>query len=192
MTRILVVRHGPTEWNALSRIQGRADLPLSDEGRIRVRDWRLPDGWRSAVCLSSPLRRALETARILGLTPEPDERLIEMDWGAWEGRRLADLRRELGEAMAANERRGLDFRPSGGESPRDVQSRLGPLLQQVSEPTIFVTHKGVLRALYALASGWSMEQDAPDKLRDGCAHVFAMTAGAVAVVQLNIPLTCSS
>ena len=64
-------------------------------------------------------------------------------------------------AMIENEARGLDFRPPGGESPRDVQARLRPFLESLRDPTIAVTHKGVLRALYALATGWTMERKAP-------------------------------
>src|SRR3546814_10532072 len=58
--------------------------------------------------------------------------LVETDWGAWEGRTLAELRADLGAGMAANEARGLDFRPPGGESPRDVQDRMRPLLAELA------------------------------------------------------------
>ena len=54
--------------------------------------------------------------------------LIETDWGHWEGRTLAELRQRHGGEMAALEARGLDFRPPGGESPRDVQARLASWL----------------------------------------------------------------
>ncbi len=131
----------------------------------------------------------METAALLGLDPRPEPRLVEMAWGAWEGRRLADLRGELGDAMLENEARGLDFRPPGGESPRDVQERLKPLLASLTRPTVFVTHKGVLRALYALATGWSMTEKGPEKLRDRCAHAFRVAAdGTPAVEKLNIAL----
>jgi probable phosphoglycerate mutase len=189
VTRLLVIRHGETDWNAAQLMQGRADRRLSEAGRASFRSVRLPPGWDGAVCLASPLQRAMETARLLGLDPVAEDRLIEMDWGEWEGRSLAELRAEEGEAMAENEAHGLDFRPPGGESPRDVQARLKPLLAGLATPTVAVTHKGVLRALYALATGWSMKEKPPDKLRDGCAHAFDVGAdGAPAVAELNIPL----
>jgi probable phosphoglycerate mutase len=91
--------------------------------------------------------------------------------------------------MTDNENRGVDFRPPGGESPRDVQERLKPLLSRHVAPAIFVTHKGVLRALYALATGWDMKAKAPDRLVAGCAHEFRISGeGALAVDRLNIPL----
>jgi probable phosphoglycerate mutase len=112
-----------------------------------------------------------------------------MDWGDWEGQTLKSLREEHGSQMAENEARGLDFRAPGGESPRDVQVRLRPLLRSLSGPTIFVTHKGVLRALYALATGWAMTDRPPTKLLDGRAHTFDVGVdGLPAVAELNIPL----
>jgi probable phosphoglycerate mutase len=131
----------------------------------------------------------METAEILGLSAVPDMRLIETDWGDWEGRRLEDLRAELGARMARNEALGLDFRPPGGESPREVLARLRSLLRELSAPTILVTHKGVLRPLYALASGWSMREKPPKKLLDGCAHSFILLpSGELQVDTLNISL----
>ncbi|MCP5368248.1 MAG: histidine phosphatase family protein, partial [Hyphomicrobiales bacterium] len=185
-------RHGPTDWNADRRIQGRADRPLSAAGRAAVAAWRLPPPFRDFNVVCSPLRRARETAAALaGAAPvEPD--LVEMDWGSWEGRRLADLRAELGPAMAANEDRGLDFRPTGGESPRDVQARLAPWLAAVARrrrPTLAVTHKGVIRAVYALAAGWDMTGKAPHRLANAALHHFRLDGdGHPAIVALNIPL----
>ncbi len=118
--------------------------------------------------------------------------LSEMDWGAWEGRRLAELRAEGAERMAAEEARGLDFRPPGGESPREVQARLRPLLQRLAaagRPSAAVTHKGVIRALHALAGGWDMTGRPPETLRDGCAHRFLLgPRGTAAPDRLNLPL----
>ena len=79
----------------------------------------------------SPRQRARETAKILGLDPIIEPTLAEMSWGEWEGRRIPDLRAEYGETMAENERRGLDFTPPGGESPRDVQKRVQPWMTAV-------------------------------------------------------------
>ena len=189
MTSLLVIRHGATDWNRRGLIQGRIDRQLSQQARRELAQLRVPPGWSGASCLSSPLRRATETARLLGLDPRPEPRLIEMAWGEWEGKTLAELRAQHGESMIANEAKGLDFCPPGGESPRDVQRRLCSLLAELSRPTIFVTHKGVLRALYALATGWTMAEKSPHKLLDGRAHAFEVAAdGTPRVVELNIPL----
>jgi probable phosphoglycerate mutase len=135
----------------------------------------------------------METARILGLDPEPQPSLIEMHWGDYEGHTLAALRERHGAAMAENESRGLDFLPDGGESPRMVRERLArflPALAADRDPIVLVTHRGVLRALYSLATGWEMKADAPERLRDACAHHYELGAdGTVGLVRLNIPLT---
>ncbi|MEE9481027.1 MAG: histidine phosphatase family protein [Kiloniellales bacterium] len=190
---LVLLRHGPTDWNAEGRIQGRSDRPLSREGRARVRDWRIPPAFQAYDWATSPLRRARETAALLGhegaeVVPE----LIETDWGQWEGERLTELRARLGESMVANEARGLDFRPPGGESPRDLQTRLAPWLDRVAtakRPCIAVAHKGVIRALYALATGWELRGQPPDKLRPDCAHAFRLSSdGRLAVARLNLTL----
>ena len=189
MTKILVIRHGPTDWNEAGLIQGRTDRPLSQGGRQQIAAMRLPDAWLGAKCVSSPLRRAIDTARLLRLDPKPEPRLIEMAWGEWEGKSLKDLRAAHGGEMDANEAKGLDFRPPGGESPRNVQKRIRPLLSEVDGPTIFVTHKGVLRALYALATGWDMTGEPLKKLLNGCGHSFHVDqAGRPSVDELNIAL----
>ncbi len=193
-TPLVLIRHGATQWNLDRRIQGRADPSLAPAGRAAVAAWRLPPetagDW---IWLTSPLARARETAALLHAAPAAVEpALIEMDWGSWEGRQLADLRAEGGGAMAEAEARGLDFQPPGGESPRQVQDRLRPLLARLAatgRPTVAVTHKGVIRALYALASGWDMTGPAPEKLRDGGAHRFLLSSdGAPETDQLNLPL----
>jgi probable phosphoglycerate mutase len=189
MIPLLVLRHAPTRWSEAGLLQGRRDPPLSREGRKQAMAWRLPEGWTDARCLASPLKRAIETARLLNLAPEPEPRLIEMDWGEWQGRRLKDLRVEFGEGMTANEAQGLDFQPPGGESPRDVQDRLRPLIGALDAPTVAVAHKGVIRALYALATGWTMTARPADRLLDGRAHLFGATPdGGIVVERLNIPI----
>lgn len=199
MTPLVVLRHGPTAWTAADLIQGRRDPPLSPAGRAAVQGWRLPSELEEETWLwcTSPLRRARQTAALLrptgpGAAVRPEPALIEMDWGAWEGRRLADLRTAGGDRVAREEARGLDFRPPGGESPRDVQARLAPWLAALAaagRPVVAVTHKGVIRALYALATGWDMTGAPATKLRAACAHRFLIgRAGAPSVVDLNIPL----
>ncbi|MGH6912370.1 MAG: histidine phosphatase family protein [Geminicoccales bacterium] len=171
---IVLIRHGPTRWNEEGRMQGRADLPLSAAGRAQVASWRLPASWADARWLSSPLRRAIDTAARLTDRPVSVEpRLIEMDWGAWEGRTLADLRAETPRAMAANEARGLDFRPPGGESPREVRARLAGLFAELADDVVCVTHKGVIRAALSLATGWDMLSKPPLRLGDDTALILS-------------------
>jgi len=196
--QLSLLRHGPTAWNRSRRIQGHTDEPLDDAGRARVARWRLPESWVAPPWVTSPLLRCRETAALLAASHRHDgpiaiePRLIEMSHGEWEGERLADLRARLGDAMTLLEVRGLDYRGPGGESPREVQARLRPWLQQIAmanSDLLAVTHKGVLRALYALAVGWDMTGKPPVKLQNGCLHLFAIAGdGRPTVERLNLSL----
>lgn len=193
MTDLLLIRHGPTVWNAAGRVQGQTDVPLSAAGRARVRRWRMPEAFAGFGWIASPLVRASETARLLGARRLPTEpRLMEMHWGEWEGETLADLRARYGEEMIRNEGRGLDFRARGGETPREVQTRLLIWTAEVAacgRPVVAVTHRGVIRALMARATGWDMLGKAPHRIDDGCAHLFRLDPGGrPEIAQMNIPL----
>jgi broad specificity phosphatase PhoE len=192
MTLLAVLRHGPTEWSAAHRLQGRSDVPLSPAGRAAVAAWHLPPALAGCAWLTSPLRRAVATAAGLGIAARREERLIEMAWGAWEGLTLAELAAMPDAALAERAAAGLDFQPPGGESPRQVQERLRPLLAEIARhgaPVAAVTHKGVIRALFALASGWDMLGKAPARLDWQSAHLFRLDAGGrPAVERLNLSL----
>jgi probable phosphoglycerate mutase len=196
MTLVAFLRHGPTIWNAEKRLQGMTDIPLSEAGRALVATWTLPEtvaGWRWQ---SSPLSRALETARLLRAPQvEPVEALREMRFGAWEGYRLDELRLRYGAEMRGNEAKGLDLVPPDGESPRQVMERLRPWLATLAaegRDTVAVTHKGVIRVALAMATGWDMKDRQPVRLDWQCFHMFRAGAdGSLAVEQLNVPLSAS-
>lgn len=183
---LALVRHFPTAWNAAGRIQGRTDIPLADPER---RSGRLGRDLADRVWYVSPLGRARATAALLGVAaPTIDPRLIEMDWGSYEGQTLDGLRRELGTLLATNEARGLDFRPEGGETPRDVALRFQGFLHDIASnprPVGAVTHKGVIRAALALATGWDMRGKAPVKLTWDRAHFFGVAADGT--LRLDLP-----
>lgn len=186
MTLVALLRHGETAWSAAGRIQGRTDVPLLPGTEII-----LPDVCRGMRVVTSPLRRCVETAALLGVPGAPQEpRIIEMDWGGWQGESFAALRERLGEEMRANEARGLDFRPPGGESPRLVLSRVKAWLKdiaQAGEPTLAVTHRGVIRALFAEATGWDMRGKPPARLDWTAVHLFSVDPqGTPRVERLNV------
>jgi probable phosphoglycerate mutase len=186
--RLCLVRHLATGWNREKRLQGRSDQPLTDDPPPFTFN---PDFTRWKL-VSSPLTRAVTTAeRLFGRSPELlVDALIEMDWGEFEGRRLPDIRAELGPALAENEAKGLDFRPPGGESPRDVQQRIGDWIADLEtdgRDLIAVTHKGVIRAAHALATGWDMKADAPEKIDFRLPQLYRITPErGLAVERLNI------
>lgn len=197
MTVLALLRHGETEWTHERRIQGRTDIPLSDAGRAKIRRSILPRGVEGMRAVSSPLARCVETAALLGLenvTREP--RLAEMHWGEWEGRRLEELRTELGEAMRSNEELGLDFTPPGGESPRMVLDRVSGWLAETAahgQPTLAIAHRGVIRAVFCAASGWDMRGRPPLKLDWNALHMFRLDpVGRPSLYRMNVPLAEAS
>jgi probable phosphoglycerate mutase len=191
MASLLVIRHAPTDWNQQHRFQGRTDLPLSEAGRATALAWHPPGGARSLPWFTSPLTRAVDTGMLMGLQARIEPRLIEMDWGHWEGRTLAELRAS-GALTPDLERQGLELRPPGGETPREVLERLRPWLREVGRSGASagaISHNGVLRVLYALATGWDLCSRPPVKLLTGHAHRFQLDqAGSLTIDRLNIPL----
>jgi broad specificity phosphatase PhoE len=196
MTLLALLRHGPTAWTREHRLQGRADLPLDAEGREAVRGWRLPADLGDLLWFSSPLKRCMDTATLLDLDAAVVPELVEMDWGRWEGRTIPELRADSAHAFDAMEERGLDLLPPGGESPRMVQKRLKPFLEEIAAVGIgtgAITHKGVIRALLALALDWDMREPEPVKLAWDAVHLFrAGPGGTLRVERLNQSLVVQS
>ena len=188
MVLLAMLRHGDTAWSAEGRIQGRTDVPLSGAGRAALAALRLPEVCTGMRVVTSPLERCVETAALLGAAhAEREPRLVETSWGAWEGRRLVDLRAELGTAMAENEARGWDFRPADGESPREVLARVRTWLGQLAAPTLAITHRGVIRVVYAAAAGWDLRGKPPAKLQWDAVQLFRIGAGgAPEIERLNL------
>jgi broad specificity phosphatase PhoE len=194
VTLLALLRHGETDWSRERRIQGRTDTGLTASAQATLSRLALPAEVADWAVRCSPLLRCRQTAEALNLRDlAVDERLAEMHWGTWEGQRLADLRERLGADMAANEALGLDFRPSGGESPREVAVRLAPLLAELAAagaPSLAITHRGVIRAILAVATGWNMLGKPPAKLDWGALHLFRLRADGQPVVdRLNLPLS---
>ena len=191
MVSLALLRHAETAWSAEGRIQGCRDVPLSEAGRTALAAFALPAACRGMRVVTSPLVRCVETACLLGAREALcDPRLVEMHWGEWEGRVLAELRTEFGSAMLENEARGWDFRPTGGESPREVWGRIRPWLAEIAaagEPTLAITHRGVIRAVLATATGWDMRGAPPAKLDWRAVHLFNLAPdGTPSLQALNV------
>jgi probable phosphoglycerate mutase len=191
MSEIAFLRHGPTAWSVIGRLQGRADLPLSPDGRAGLEGKRPPTPFDQCRCVTSPLLRARETAALLGrVDAEVEPAVVEMDWGAYEGRTVAELREDPTLDFAANEARGLDLMPPGGESPRMVQARLRHWLERLNDDRLLViSHKGVIRALAAMATDWPMQGKAPARFDWRCLQVFRWQAGRLTLAAINLPLS---
>lgn len=192
MIPVALIRHGPTDWNEQRRIQGHADRLLSDAGRATVAGWRLPEEFRAFDWFASPLSRAKETARLLGVEFETDPALIEMDWGDWEGHTHDELLSEYGEEMTRRTSMGLDLRPHNGETPRELRQRFAAWAAGTAargRPAGAVAHQGIIRAALSLATGWDMIGKPPAKMDWASVHVFTVGGGGeIDADRLNISL----
>jgi broad specificity phosphatase PhoE len=161
ITRVVLVRHGATEWNADKRAQGQADIALSNEGRSQARETaeRLADLEIDAV-YSSDLSRAVETAQAIagryGLDVEVDPAFREIDQGEWTGLPVAEIQQRWPELWGAA--RHYSARP-GGESPREVRRRALEGLKRVVErhphgTVVIASHGGTIRWLSAEVLGY--------------------------------------
>ena len=150
MTRILLVRHGQSTWNADGRWQGRADPPLSDLGRRQAEvagDTLAELGIARVV--ASPLVRAHETATIigtaLGLPVEPDARLQERDAGEWTGKTRDEIEAGWPGFLAGGER------PAGFETDDILHERalaaIGDVATRAEEPVVVISHGGLIRVV---------------------------------------------
>jgi probable phosphoglycerate mutase len=193
--KLCLIRHGPTAWNAQHRVQGTIDIPLSAEGRARMERLLPPAGFETARVYVSPKLRARQTAACLGLKgAKLEPRLIEQNWGDWEGMTRAEMVARDGEDafVQAGSRSGLAFRPPGGESTGELHARVQNFFADVArlgEDVIAVTHMGVLRAAYVMATGWNGEMAMPEELDLKAALVLSLALdGTPTIAELNVPL----
>jgi probable phosphoglycerate mutase len=170
--RLVLVRHGETEWSRTRRHTGRTDLPLLPEGEAQARALRpLLDGYVFAEVRTSPLLRARRTCLLAGLGDAAvvDDDLVEWDYGAYEGRTTADIRVD---------RPGWDIfleDPPGGETLLQVAERARRAVgraRAAAGDVAFVAHAHVLRVV---ATVWL---DLPP---DAARH-FAMEPASVSVL----------
>ncbi|MDP9239703.1 MAG: histidine phosphatase family protein [Actinomycetota bacterium] len=148
--RLLLLRHGETEWSRDKKHTGNTDLPLTPAGEEQARQLaRLLPNIRPALVLSSPLARALRTAELAGLSDVVvDDDLKEWDYGRYEGLTTAEIREgRPGWSIWTGD-------PPGGETAEQVAARADRVLRRVSEAlhrgdVIIVGHGHFLRMLTA-------------------------------------------
>ncbi len=163
MTRLLLIRHGETDWNRVGRVQGQTDVPLNETGyqqasRIAA---RLASEKKIRAIYSSDLQRAYETARAIAayhphLAIRPDARLREVMLGDWESKQWADLEAAEGESIFNWRRDVSAVTPSGAESMHAMSLRLKAFLRDLledhpEETVVVAAHGGSIRMIIAIA-----------------------------------------
>ncbi len=151
--KLYVVRHGETIWNVENRVQGITDIPLTDKGRL---DATLQKDFVKSldidVVISSPLDRAIETAKILTDNKLPintDDRIKERDWGLNEGADIDSVDRiDCWDVI-------LNTRVQNIESIQDFMYRVSSFLEDIKvrykdKKVLIVTHSAVIRVIHYL------------------------------------------
>lgn len=149
--RLLLVRHGQSEWNALRRLQGQADIALSNLGREQARRLRpVIAALDSPRVITSDLVRATETGVLIGAADAvPTPGLREINVGEWTGAAIADLMADQPADFAAW--RTGDYAPDGGELWADFRARTVAAIEAARQTKpgnlLAICHGGVIRAL---------------------------------------------
>jgi broad specificity phosphatase PhoE len=144
---VVVVRHGETEWSRTGRHTGRSDPPLTEEGERQAQAVGEALRGRSfAVVLSSPLTRALETARLAGFEPELRDDLAEWDYGEYDGLTTPEIREQVPDWTI------WGYGALGGESVEQLSDRADRVVAElltVDGDVLVFSHGHFLRVLTA-------------------------------------------
>jgi probable phosphoglycerate mutase len=176
MTRIILVRHGQTEWNREERFRGRAQVPLNETGLVQaeVTGRRIAAEWRPTAIYSSPLSRAIKTAEVIArhfdLPVQVHPGLTDIDYGQWEGL-TPDEVRKLSPKMIDDWFNTPDsIRIPGGETLADVRARAMETINEIvarheGQSVVVVGHTVINRIILLGVLGlsndrfWRLRQD---------------------------------
>lgn len=195
MTRLLLVRHGDTEFNSSRRFMGHSDIELSPDGRRqieRLRDYLAGDSIEAAY--ASDLRRTMTTAAILaggrGLQVVPCPELRELNYGLCEGLTFGEIGRDYPDVA----KQCIDFSPAlefpQGETFHAFAGRVVLFLQRVKDdgrngPVLVVSHNGPIKVLICHLLGIGMEHWWQIRADTGSLSIMDITSRGAVLTRLN-------
>jgi broad specificity phosphatase PhoE len=195
LTRLILVRHGRTEWNRVERFRGRADIKLDKVGakQAKAAAARIAD-WQVSALYSSPLRRASTTAEILACPLSLEIKLlpdiIDIDYGNWQGLSPEEAAAKDGDLYSQWMESPHKVRFPGGESLTAVRERAASAVDSLialhpKETVVLVSHKVVCQVLILSfldldnSHFWQITQDV-------CAiNIFEVRGGIPSALSLN-------
>ncbi|MGC5563243.1 histidine phosphatase family protein [Streptomyces sp. FR-108] len=188
--RILLARHGQTQWSLSGKHTGRSDIPLLDEGRrgaklLGERLHRAPlDGLPAAEVLTSPLARARETCEIAGFGDRatPWDALMEWDYGAYEGLTPDEIRADRPDWLIWRD--GVP----GGETLAEVSARGDEVVERVragERDVLVFAHGHILRSIGARWLGLDIDFAARVRLNPTSLSVLGWAYGEPAIETWN-------
>ncbi|MFH1150317.1 MAG: histidine phosphatase family protein [Actinomycetota bacterium] len=184
---LYLVRHGQTDLNRDRRFRGLVDAPLNPEGCVEAEG--AADILRSVdipVVFSSPVERAMQTSRIIavrtGSEVRPDERFTDVDYGAWQGLTVEEVRERFGDGAIQSWRSDPgSFTFPGGDSMADVRGRIEKALVQAAglgpEHVAVVSHLAVLKVCFVAALDLPYPWFWRVNLTEGSVSVFSWRPG---------------
>ena len=196
MTRVILIRHGETEWNRVEHFRGRADVPLNENGlaQAKVTGQRIAAQWTPVAIYSSPLGRAVKTAEAIAwhfnLPVQVNPGLIDIDYGQWQGLTPGEARERWPEVIDAWYNAPHTARIPGGETLDELRARAERTVNELAarhegQTIVLVGHTVINRIILLSVLGlgndhfWRIRQNT-------CAvNVFEVEAGVFTLVSLN-------
>ena len=200
MTRLMLVRHGESIWQAENRYAGSTDIPLSPRG---VDQAQLLAKWASAADLASiwisPLLRARETAapseHATSITARVDSRLREIHFGQGEGLTNTEISQTFPEAFAAFQSDPVSHRLPGGENPQDVAYRALECFSEIEITyprgrVLVVTHNTLIRVALCQLLGVALSKYRTvfPTIDNGALSEVGLENGQASLLRFNLPL----
>ncbi len=198
MVRIILVRHGETTWNIEGRYQGQEDTPLSPRGLEQGR--RLAAALKAVpldAAVSSPLQRSFFTCKLCAelhdLPVETDERLLEINHGAWEGVLARDIEAAYPEEFHLWHTAPHLVQMPGGENLEDVRRRVRAAFEDYArrydgKTVLVAAHDAVNKAVICDLMGMGQEHFWQVKQDNTCINVLENNDGVWRAVLLNSTL----
>ncbi len=192
--RLIIVRHGQTDWNRERRYMGSTDIELNDEGRRQAEKvaQRLKD-YDIKMILTSPMKRALETAREIRRY-HPDAELVvekdlrEVDFGILEGMTKDEIKKKYKDHWDAIEKNDFNHKVPGGESYAEASVRVLNVLDKVlksGKDSVIVAHGMVNKIIFMKLMNKLLDEIEQISYRNTSVSVFEMDGGSVRVEEFN-------
>lgn len=191
--KLVLLRHGETQWSKSGKHTGLTDVPLTARGEDLARGaGKLVLGYEFSLILTSPLQRARRTAQLAGLDAEVDPLLVEWDYGGYEGRTTHEIRKELGYNWSAFTH-GVIRGSTPGETVEEVAARASRVLTRVlpamaEGDVALVAHGHFLRILTAVYLRMAPRFGAQMTLDAGSVSVLSFYREQPAILSWNYGL----
>lgn len=193
--RLILIRHGETDWTRACRYQGHTDIPLNATGKKQAaRLGRCVGDWKLDALYTSPLLRAHHTAQAIARAAkvkiQKDDRLKEICFGTWEGKTAQELTQARDRVFLAWCKGKWPQAPGGGESLSKFQKRTQHFLRDLraghaGENVAVVSHGGWIRMLIVLATGLPLRHYGGLQIHPASVSMLDVFDDGATIVTLN-------